>query len=254
MIVAVTPGIKLQKPVPRQPVSMGEIAALNRVDIKQFKRLETSLAALVFDDISGISTTQLDSSWKLDFLTKLVWPLRPIRKEWSATMQTIHKDKDHPGVSAISFLPMTDLNPSDMTCICSTLPYLSMETSRHKVKSIITFDQPLYWKALKIISHERESGPLSSIVLRLGAFHMQMSSLRSIGYIMQNSGLRRLLETVYADNAVDHMLSGKAVSRAVRGHFLVDTVLTSLLDPSSNWCGTDSRMLLILQKALVSMQ
>ena len=30
-----------------------------------------------------------------------------------------------------------------------------------------------------------------------------------------------LLETVYASNTVSHILSGKAVARAVRGHFLV---------------------------------
>ncbi|VDI43281.1 Hypothetical predicted protein [Mytilus galloprovincialis] len=34
---------------------------------------------------------------------------------------------------------------------------------------------------------------------------------------------------IYAPNAVTHMLSGKAVARAIRGHMLVDTALHSLL-------------------------
>ena len=38
-----------------------------------------------------------------------------------------------------------------------------------------------------------------------------------------------MLELVYAGNAVVHMLSGKAISRAVRGHFLVDAALNSML-------------------------
>ena len=34
---------------------------------------------------------------------------------------------------------------------------------------------------------------------------------------------------VYASNATDHMLAGKAVSRAVQGHVLVDVALNTLL-------------------------
>ena len=46
---------------------------------------------------------------------------------------------------------------------------------------------------------------------------------------MQNSGLKDLLSTVYAENTVGYMLDGKAVNRAVRGHFLVDDALNTLL-------------------------
>ena len=49
---------------------------------------------------------------------------------------------------------------------------------------------------------------------------------------MQGSGFAEILETVYASSAVVHMLNGKAVARALRGHFLVDNVLNALL--SSN--------------------
>jgi hypothetical protein len=44
-----------------------------------------------------------------------------------------------------------------------------------------------------------------------------MSFLGSIGNIMNNTGLSELLESVYAPAAVVHMLSGKAISRAIRG-------------------------------------
>ena len=46
---------------------------------------------------------------------------------------------------------------------------------------------------------------------------------------MAGLGLQELLELVYAKNAVIHMLSGKAVSRAIRGHFLVDGALNGML-------------------------
>ncbi len=41
-----------------------------------------------------------------------------------------------------------------------------------------------------------------------------MNIMGSIGSMMKGSGLEEALETVYGPNAVIHMLSGKAVSRA----------------------------------------
>ncbi|CAG2191757.1 unnamed protein product [Mytilus edulis] len=81
-----------------------------------------------------------------------------------------------------------------------------------------------------------ERSILKSIVVRLGGFHTEMSLLGSIGQIMNSSGLSELLETVYASTAVGymhlcfgHMFSDKAISRAVRGHFLTQTALTRLI-------------------------
>ena len=54
---------------------------------------------------------------------------------------------------------------------------------------------------------------------------MMMSFLRNIGFVMNGSGLSDVLETAYGPNAISHMMSGKAVSRAIRGHFLVDSAL-----------------------------
>ena len=55
-----------------------------------------------------------------------------------------------------------------------------------------------------------------------------MSFLGSIGHIMAGSGLQELLELVCAQNAAGHILSGKAISRAVRGHLLVDSAPNAL--------------------------
>lgn len=56
-----------------------------------------------------------------------------------------------------------------------------------------------------------------------------MSFVRAIDYIMNGTGLREAIENVYATNTIDHMLSGKAVSRAVRRQYWIDTDLTALL-------------------------
>lgn len=58
---------------------------------------------------------------------------------------------------------------------------------------------------------------------------MQMSFLDCIGHLMTGSGLQELLEVVYTSNAVTHMMTGKAVSRAVRCHLLVDAAQNTIL-------------------------
>ena len=56
-----------------------------------------------------------------------------------------------------------------------------------------------------------------------------MSFLGSISHLMAGTGLKEILELFYAENTTSHILSGKAVSRALRGHFLIDSALNSLL-------------------------
>ena len=62
---------------------------------------------------------------------------------------------------------------------------------------------------------------------------MQMTFLGCIGYLMQGNGLKETLEVTYAPayapNAVIHMMSGIAVSCAVRGHFIVHSALNALI-------------------------
>ena len=38
-----------------------------------------------------------------------------------------------------------------------------------------------------------------------------------------------MLELIYAKDTVPYMLSGKAISRAIRGHLLIDAVLHAIL-------------------------
>ena len=76
-----------------------------------------------------------------------------------------------------------------------------------------------------IIVTEPVGSDLSDVVLRLGGFHTEMSFLGCIGHLMAASGLQKLLELIYAPNAVVHMLTGKAVARAL----IVDAALNALV-------------------------
>ena len=106
--------------------------------------------------------------------------------------------------------------------------FLSNFARSHSKASIITFDQLLYWKGENILS-ATEDVFLKNVVLVLGPFHTQMNFLGCVGTLMANSGLSDILEEIYGENAVHHILLGKAYSRAIRGHFLVDLDLNTIL-------------------------
>ena len=60
-------------------------------------------------------------------------------------------------------------------------------------------------------------------------FHLLMSFLGSIGSVIEGSGLKDGLESIYAPVTVGHMLTGKVFSRALRGHFLAKLVIFALI-------------------------
>ena len=161
----------------------------------------------------------------------LLWQVSSAERSgpsWSGTMQAIHGGSStaHPGMASIMFLPIIDMSPSDMTCIFSTLLYLSKIAHDQNVPCIITFHQPLFWKASLIRSEHRE---LQDIVLMLGSFYTLMNLLGAVGTLMNGSRLSEVLQEIYGPNAVQHMMAGKAISRATRGHMIVDAVLSALL-------------------------
>ena len=56
-----------------------------------------------------------------------------------------------------------------------------------------------------------------------------MNLLGAIGTIMANTGLTNILETIYNDNSVVHILRGKTVSRTLRAHSIVYQCLSILI-------------------------
>ena len=159
--------------------------------------------------------------------------LLPERPSWSGFMQHVSRG-DYPGRLESSFLPIIDLKSTDESCIYSTLLFICQQARKlNIVTPCVTFDQPLWLKAAQITQSLN-----LDIVCHLGGFHMLMSFLGSIGSSMGGSGLHELLETCYGSNTVDHMMSGKAVSRALRGHFIAEaalmTIICDSLSPDKN--------------------
>ena len=227
MVATVTPGTKPTSCVPRRKVSPQNISASGKVEIHPPSEPRLAQAEIKYNDI--VVARALDPTANLDVLWKTSLLFDTMRPAWAGMMQAIHQG-NHKGKSSITFLPMIDMNPSNVTCVSSTLKFVSEHAQRHNIANpIVTFDQPLWWKAFNIIQTEPAGSDLRKVILRLGAFHTEMSFLGTIGHLMAGSGLRELLELIYASNAVDHILTGKAIARAVRAHLIVDSALNALL-------------------------
>jgi hypothetical protein len=145
-------------------------------------------------------------------------------------MDAALSSNSHPGKSEVVFLPMIDMSASDENCIYSTLHFIATQAKNNGYTPILTFDQPLWWKAMLIIENADPSCPIKKIILKLiGGFHTLISFLSSIGHVMAGSGIEEILSLIYAENSVPHMLSGKAYTRAVRGFLLLERAINALI-------------------------
>ncbi|WAR17805.1 hypothetical protein MAR_032399 [Mya arenaria] len=226
IIACVTPATSSIVPIQRRTVGKEDICKAGEIRMSYYKPNEQIKKSMTYAEIQ--QTKSIDNTLKLDLLVKVTAPIRPHRPVWSGLMQMLQKG-EYPGKASVIFMPMIDLDPGDLSCIYTTLLFVENHATRYAVTPILTFDQPLYWKAFNVILNEAADSPLHKVVLRLGGFHTIMSFLGSIGHLMQGSGLNEVLETVYASNAVMHIATGKAVARGIRGHLLVENALMSIL-------------------------
>ena len=208
-------------------MSNTDIKHVGGINIWMFHSQHTAKPPLTFKELKAMEIS--DPTCQVDLLWDISLPLGCKRPAWSGMMQTIHKEGNHPGKSSVLFLPMADMDPSNLTCISSMLWYVCDLAKCYGVNPIITFDQPLYWKAMLIIDSESSQSDLKSVVVRLGGLHLQMSFLGCVGHLMAASGLTEVLEVMYAENTVKHIVSGKAMSRAIRGHLMILAALNTIL-------------------------
>ena len=127
IIAAVSPGIKTCTPIPRVTVSAEDLAAVGRINIHHFSATDASINDLVYQRLPKVdvedATSNVDLLWKTSLL------LRSPRLCWSGVMQHVQHGM-HPEPSTIKFLPMIDMDPSDLTCIYSTLKFVCAQATR----------------------------------------------------------------------------------------------------------------------------
>ena len=112
----------------------------------------------------------------------------------------------HAPVAELTFLPVIDLKPTDESCVLSTLLFVQEQAKRcHSSQALITFDQPLYVKAVDITRANN-----LVVICRLGGFHTLMNYIGAVGDVMLGSGLENVLELLYCSNTLEYVLTGKA--------------------------------------------
>ena len=141
---------------------------------------------------------------------------------WQGFMASIVHGNPTP--SDIKFYPPVTLNPSSYEAVYITLSFVSEEVRKQRICcTSLTFDQPLYWKASEIIADKAPE--FTNIHLKLGGFHQLMSFMGDSCKLMEESGISELWSTVYKENSIPKMLSGKAYSRCLRASLLTCSAL-----------------------------
>lgn len=208
-----------------------ELVAKYNIPVVYSDRLDnnkTGLKSITFVDVSQLllgDRDKLPAAYNLHLWAKCL--KIPNVPSWRGYMEALSQNEEY-DVAQVHCLPFVNLPPSNSNTINTVLNHAHVECLKLDQKtSFVTFDQPLYIKARELLANNQVY--MKGVVVRLGGFHMLMSFLGSIGTIMDGSGLAELLATVYASNTVDHMLTGHAFSRAIRGHLLVYAALGTII-------------------------
>ena len=80
---------------------------------------------------------------------KYVWLVTPMKPLWNGFMKLSH-DGPRQSTTAIHFEPMIDMPSSDYSCFYSTMSFLSVLSRTYIIDPVLTSNQPLHWKAMKI--------------------------------------------------------------------------------------------------------
>ena len=174
----------------------------NDVPIKFYNRtVGGTLKSLYLKPVRNIVVDKHKTNF-CGFLWKCSWFFASneiTRPHWSGFMQrSTHSMVEVCTNTDVEFLSIVDMDPNDESCIFSTLHFILNQAKKLKLHTAcITFDQPLWLKAIKIVKAEQ-----IPVVVRLGGFHTLMSYLGSIGKIMKGSGLKELFEEAYAPSTL----------------------------------------------------
>ena len=172
---------------------------------------------------------QLDVDWlRLDMDSA-----DPVWCNWSgyqATVVNMEPGNGNNRVSYIQYMPLINESSTDWTTLHTVLRFVT-DTERQPV--ILTFDYPLYIKAVEIALFLD-----LPILVRIGGMHMMKSFLGSIGCLMKGSGLEAMISIAYpGEGTVEHILKGSAYYKSLKSHFLI---IKALLTGSREHCDTVS--------------
>jgi hypothetical protein len=192
----------------------------------------SGLNCFQFEDINELFSRAKCNDLPTTF--DVCWLLAKSRKfpeipGWQGMLERL-TNSEYSDVTRVLQLPFIMSPPTDDETIYTSLTMAINEADKINLKTVfVTFDLPLFMKAVNIVLSAPTDSSLKRIVVRLGGFHLIMSFLGTFGHIMADSGLKELLSLVYAENSVVNILNGHAYSRAIRAHILASTALGQLI-------------------------
>ena len=127
----------------------------------------------IFADVPSLTYPENDLLYISAAVLGLKTPL------WSGTMQAMSRG-EHPKPSSFHFLPLIDLQPSNIDCVYSTLVFIKEGCKKIYCYSVVTFDQPLYIKAMSLTKAQDSD----------------------VGHIMKGSGLEEVIGQCYSELTV----------------------------------------------------
>ena len=181
------------------------------------------------------SIQNIDSLW----LSSVAVGITP-GPSWGGFNQLVTESMDNTFcISDTTALPFINLDPSDMSTIYTALVFAKHEaTTYNKRYCIVTFDQPLFIKAVDIV---HASSNLTGIIVRLGGLHMAFSYMGADGYIMSGSGVEQMWGSVYAAGSIPQITNGHYYYRGLRARILgIQAIATVLLRSSQSFNELDS--------------
>ena len=123
MIASISMGKFMAKEIPRKKVSDKELLTKSHVPIIHFNEKASLLKGIKFKTLQKKALTNFHENllWTLTHFFKNPTPI------WSGTMQLLHEssNKDQYQKDIILPLPIIDVDPTNMSCILSTLSFLA---------------------------------------------------------------------------------------------------------------------------------
>jgi hypothetical protein len=233
-VMCITPGsgVKPQSDIERVKTCppAEKLAAVSKIKLQRYTASNSKgIDDIVVKNPAEIRNLQSATSVHsfLDFLWMSgSWLSPPKNPNWSGYMELVTKGNTNYQTSKVITLPFVNLPPSSLDAIYTVLKFAANECKKYGQQTcFVTFDQPLYVKAVDIVAASISDNELSSVIVRLGGFHLLMSFMGAVGYIMGGSGLKELWSLIYAVDSVEKILNGHAYARALRAHFLTQLAL-----------------------------
>ena len=178
---------------PKTYVLASVIGEFAKVQIKPYKESTMRSSSLVHDVFAlslHIPKTVSESLYMTSLWLCGCWLPLTCCPSWNGFMSVATKDTKYYDTSKFQRLAFINIDPSNPLTIYTALCFAADECLKQKqCHYVVTFDQPLHWKSVNIVEGSEE---LFSLIIRLGSFHLLMSYLESVGYIMGGSGLAEL--------------------------------------------------------------